>query len=289
MKDISKSMKPFKPTYLYVKIHNVTGLRYFGKTTHDPLQYRGSGIYWKQHIKEHGYDVTTMIIGYYLSKDECVSVATQFSKDNNIVDAVDQFNKKIWANLIIENGLDGGATLRQYKPHTEESKRKMSEARKGKIPWNIGKRGVTPGNTHPRTDEQKQKISNSLKGKKRSAESVLKTANALRGRKRPDVSKKLKGRTKSLETKEKMKLAQQQKGPLSDETKAKIREARKLQIFTEETKEKLKGKIVCINSEGQISKIDKELFYSQTGLEEDRTWVFHNSREGKKRKLKMIM
>ena len=38
-----------KPTYLYVKQHNKTGLKYFGKTTKkDPLKYKGSGLYWKR-------------------------------------------------------------------------------------------------------------------------------------------------------------------------------------------------------------------------------------------------
>lgn len=36
--------------HLYVKIHNVTGLKYFGKTTKDPFKYRGSGKYWLAHL-----------------------------------------------------------------------------------------------------------------------------------------------------------------------------------------------------------------------------------------------
>jgi len=37
--------------YLYVKIHNVTKLKYFGKTTKNPYNYKGSGLYWKRHLK----------------------------------------------------------------------------------------------------------------------------------------------------------------------------------------------------------------------------------------------
>ena len=98
-------MKKFIPTYLYVKTHNITGLKYFGKTTGDPFKYRGSGIYWLRHLKEHGYDVRTDVIGYYMLQEECMSTATQFSKDNDIVNAVNENNKKIWANQIIENGI----------------------------------------------------------------------------------------------------------------------------------------------------------------------------------------
>lgn len=45
--------------FLYEKIHNKTGLKYFGKTTQNPYTYQGSGKRWKNHIKKHGYDVTT--------------------------------------------------------------------------------------------------------------------------------------------------------------------------------------------------------------------------------------
>lgn len=49
--------------YLYVKTHNVTGLKYLGKTkSKDPFRYRGSGKVWQRHIKKHGYDVTTEIL-----------------------------------------------------------------------------------------------------------------------------------------------------------------------------------------------------------------------------------
>lgn len=272
-------MKTFYPTYLYIKTHNITGLKYFGKTTKDPYQYRGSGKRWLAHLKKHGNDVSTEVLGYYVSESECLCAAMTFSKENNIVESVK------WANMIDENGLDGGATGRtNYTPMSDETKRRLSESKKGQKPWNTGLRGQNPGNTHPRTEEQKQKISKSLSGRKRSPEAVAKTAEKLRGRNRPDVSEKLKGVKKSPETIAKMKEAQQNKGPLSEVTKEKIRAARKLQVITQETKDKLKGKIVCINKFGVVMKIEKELFYSQTGDSAGHEWVFHNSAEGKRRK-----
>ena len=42
------------PTYLYVKQHSITGMKYFGKTTRNPIKYIGSGKYWKRHISKHG-------------------------------------------------------------------------------------------------------------------------------------------------------------------------------------------------------------------------------------------
>jgi hypothetical protein len=91
-----------KPIHLYVKTHNVTGLKYFGKTIRvDPVKYKGSGKRWLNHIKVHGYDVSTVIIGTYTEVDECLKVALAFSRDNNIVESNE------WANLKVES-LDGG-------------------------------------------------------------------------------------------------------------------------------------------------------------------------------------
>lgn len=88
-------------TYLYVKTHNATGLKYFGKTTRDPITYRGSGKHWLRHLRTHGSDVSTEIIGVFTDVYELVKCATEFSVTNDIV------NSNQWANLIIENGLDG--------------------------------------------------------------------------------------------------------------------------------------------------------------------------------------
>lgn len=88
--------------YLYVKTHNVTGLKYFGKTTkEDPIKYSGSGKYWKRHLKKHGFDFSTEIVGEFEDPKLCQEIALKFSMDNDIV------NNEDWANLIEENGLDG--------------------------------------------------------------------------------------------------------------------------------------------------------------------------------------
>ena len=87
--------------YLYIKQHNITGLKYLGQTRQkNPFTYRGSGVYWKRHIKIHGYDVTTTI----LLKTDCLCCLQQtglyFSTLFDIV------NSKEWANLIPEQGDD---------------------------------------------------------------------------------------------------------------------------------------------------------------------------------------
>lgn len=110
--------------YLYIKTHNTTGLKYFGKTTKkDVHSYQGSGKHWKKHIKKHGYDVTTEIIGCFGSEDECGEAALKFSVDENIVESDD------WANLRLENGSDGAPQGNTISP---ETKSKISNALIGK-------------------------------------------------------------------------------------------------------------------------------------------------------------
>ena len=50
--------------YLYLK-ESPKGLKYIGKTIHNPYEYMGSGIVWKNHIKKHklsAFDIKTTIL-----------------------------------------------------------------------------------------------------------------------------------------------------------------------------------------------------------------------------------
>jgi len=95
-------MNIYKPTWLYIKQHNITGLKYFGKTTvSDPIKYKGSGIYWLRHLKKHGNNVSTIWSQLFTDQQELIEYALNFSKKNMIVES------KNWANLKEENGLDG--------------------------------------------------------------------------------------------------------------------------------------------------------------------------------------
>lgn len=89
--------------YLYLKTHNVTGLKYLGKTEQDPFIYKGSGERWKRHIKKHGYDVTTEILFATKDREKFKSVALYFSEKLNIVEDIN------FANWVPEQG-DGGDT-----------------------------------------------------------------------------------------------------------------------------------------------------------------------------------
>jgi hypothetical protein len=128
-------LKAFKPTWLYLKQHNKTGLKYFGKTVRDPKNYHGSGVYWNSHLKKHGYDVTTIWQQLFTTEAELVAFALDYSQKNNIVESVE------YANLKPEDGLMGGDTgitehgrkiiseKSKIHRHTEETKQKLREAR----------------------------------------------------------------------------------------------------------------------------------------------------------------
>lgn len=97
------AMNIYTPTYLYIKKHTVTGLRYFGKTIKNPVTYCGSGKLWTRHIKKHGKEhVVTEWYQLFESEEELVTYALTFSKDNDIVNSAE------WANLMEENGISGG-------------------------------------------------------------------------------------------------------------------------------------------------------------------------------------
>ena len=128
-------MNEFKPTTLYIKQHSKTGLKYFGKTTqNNPEKYLGSGLYWDDHLKIHGNDISTVWTKTFEDKKELTEYALKFSEENNIVES------KEWANLKPENGLDGftpGHTYgkankgKKLGPQTEEHRNKNAEAQKG--------------------------------------------------------------------------------------------------------------------------------------------------------------
>jgi hypothetical protein len=111
---------------LYIKTHKITGLKYFGKTAKcNPFKYKGSGKYWKCHLKKHGNFVETEIVGQFEDELECKKFALDFSIKNNIVES----NK--WANLRLENGFDGAPIGNTF---SEETIKKMSNSKKGKKP-----------------------------------------------------------------------------------------------------------------------------------------------------------
>lgn len=142
--------------YLYIKTHNITGLKYLGKTSKDPFKYKGSGKRWIPHIRKHGYNVTTEILKECQTKEELKYWGIYYSNLWNIVES------NHWANLKPKEG-DGGANKGQvawnkgingvYK-HSSEANAKQSERQRG-----IKRK--------PLTEETKEKIRLKLLGRKK--------------------------------------------------------------------------------------------------------------------------
>jgi hypothetical protein len=91
-----------------IKQHQITGLLYLCKTsTNDPKKYLGSGLYWKRHLKSHGKNVHTIWMKLFEDQEEIISTATFLSNYFDVVKSKDRFGNKKWANLEIENGIEG--------------------------------------------------------------------------------------------------------------------------------------------------------------------------------------
>jgi hypothetical protein len=84
--------------YLYIKTHSITGLKYLGHTTKNPLKYKGSGLHWKRHLKKHGPGHSTEILMETSNKDDIKHWGLYYSNKWDVV------NDPNWANLIPESG-----------------------------------------------------------------------------------------------------------------------------------------------------------------------------------------
>jgi hypothetical protein len=208
-------MREFRPTWLYVKKHRNTGLMYFGKSMlKDPYLYNGSGKYWKSHLSLHGVNIDTIWCELFTDRDSLTDFAELFSSFFDIV------KSDKWANLITENGLDGGSDKgRPGHTFSDESRMKISLANKGRFV----------------TEETRQKNSRSLIGRKASEETKIKMRKSNRSSSeetRQKIREANTGRKPTDEHRRKMSEAarSRKRVPMSLETKGKISSAMKGRI-----------------------------------------------------------
>lgn len=177
----------FTPTFLYIKRHKLTGLKYFGKTIRkNPLMYLGSGTYWKSHCKKHGKEhVETIWCHLFTERVDVIEFATFFSEFHDVV------KSDMWANLITEDGV-GLSSVSRNKIHaatksrifSEAHRKKLSDARKVRVVsidgW-IRICNAQKGRVH--SAETKKKMSESAKERKPSSiETKQKISDALKGK-----------------------------------------------------------------------------------------------------------
>ena len=148
--------------YLYLKTHNVTGLKYLGQTKNDPHTYKGSGKYWVSHINKHGNDVTTAILLETEDPKELSESGISYSLKWNVVESEE------FANLIAERG-QGGHT--RYVDWTPERREKISNLHKGRslTPEHVAKIAPKTGEDNhfygrAHSEDSRKKMSESSKG-----------------------------------------------------------------------------------------------------------------------------
>ena len=99
-----------KPTRLYIKQCTHCDLKYFGKYTGKNIEkYEGSGVVWQRHLKKYKIKPIHLWNSKWYYDTSIVKFAFRFSRLNKISES------NIWANLIEENGLDGGKTWDKSK------------------------------------------------------------------------------------------------------------------------------------------------------------------------------
>jgi hypothetical protein len=172
-----------------------------------------------KHIKElrEQYDDAEFVASVdktFKTAEEAYEYETKFLTENDCIKSDGWLNESCFPVFADNTG---------YK-HTEKTKKKMSEAKKGGTSWNKGKKA---------SDDTKKKMSESHigkvspnKGKKFSDEWKKKMSESHKGMKASDDTKK--------------KISEAQKGKkLSDDTKKKISEAHKGMKASDDTKKKM--------------------------------------------------
>ena len=177
--------------YVYVYVREDGTPYYIGKG-------KGQRAYSNQHSINLPTDKSRIV---FIFKDlsendahelECLLIKFHGRKDND--------------TGVLRNMTDGGEGTSGYKhtaetkqimkgkKHTDETIKKMSDARKGKIPWNKGKPSPCKGKKH--SEEFKQKRSEATKGKNnpmfgksRTDDQKIKQSETMKGRPSPHKGK----------------------------------------------------------------------------------------------------
>jgi len=220
-------MKTYK---LYVKTHNITGLKYLGKTSApDPHKYKGSGVYWVRHLKKHGNDHTTEILYTGTDHAELIRWGEHFSLLWDVVKS-DQ-----WANLKPESG-DGG-DMSMVPGWSEKQAANRYVRNKGEFNHSVeSKEKIRAARQHQliplHTAVAREKISIALRGKKKPP---ISEETRIKLNMRPQCTSNI-SRLHSVEAREKSKETKRNNpkpGPnlgksMTEETKAKIKATKAL-------------------------------------------------------------
>ena len=279
--------------YTYIVTNKINGKVYVGSHSWDgeglDPNYYGSGKLIKRSVEKYGKEnFQVEVLYYYNTVEECRADEERILTEYNVRDCIHSYNLKNaavgWTSEDVagENnpwygkrgkdsplyGKRGKGTPNYGKHHTEETRKKMSEAHKGEKHYMYGKH---------LSEEHRKKLSQAFKGEKHPF-----YGKHLSEEHRQKISQANKGKTVSEETRQK--LSQVHKGKtLSEESRKKMSQAKKGENhpnygkrgkgtpnygkkFSEEHKQKLsqannyrKIPVVAIDKNGKV-----KIFESQT-------------------------
>lgn len=183
---------------------------YIGQSTKSPEEstdYYGGGLFCRDYKKKWGKE--------YVRQNVKKKILRRDVKDKKTLDYLERLYVKNYRNKygdLVVNIADGGEGG-NICPWTEERKRKISEAKKGK----------------KMSKEARRKMSEARKGKKRSKDAIRKTAEANKGKKRSEETKRKIGKSSKKRWKNseyRAKISESLKGrKLSEEHKRNISKA----------------------------------------------------------------
>jgi hypothetical protein len=219
--------------YLYLKVHNKTGMKYLGKTVSStPDKYTGSGKLWKRHISKHGYDVSTHILLASECPTEIKETGIFFSKLFGVV------KSKEFANLTEERG-DGGDTFTS-NINKEKIRKKLSIKGTGRICSNRTKEKIKNRlNSVDRSYSGSDTKNNNTFGGKSHTEEAKQKSSLSNRRFRSENSRKNKIKKKSYN----------KDIPKTEEHKKKLSEANK-------GKKPTNSRIIVINDKEYVGMVD---------------------------------
>lgn len=162
-----------------VKTHRKTGLQYLCQSSRKNLsRYKGSGKYWKLHLKKHGNDIDTHYILKCHTKSALKEWGIYYSKLWSVVES----NK--WANLKPEEG-DGSSSDTMKDIMNRPDVRAKTLAAQNTPEYKSKKMGDNNSSKRP---EVRAKIADSVRGSKASEETRATMSKSQKiAQNRPDV------------------------------------------------------------------------------------------------------
>ena len=240
--------------YIYLITDTTNGMKYTGKHHYnkegelDP-NYHGSGVIIKNIYKKRPETLIEEYVKTCYSEEEMCSDEQYYIK----------FYDTLWPNgYNLTEGGDGWSggpceEMRRklsevHKNISDETRRKMSLAKKGRTPYNKGKH---------LSEEHKKKIGEANKDKTMSEEARKKISESISGEKHPFFGKHHSEETrKKLSESHKGKVPPNKGVPMSEETRKKISESLKGRPGPN------KGKTLTEETKQKISEVKKKLYSS---------------------------